>query len=33
MHHQVQCPQGKLIRVALGEILYASVDLRKKKEA
>ncbi|MGA2950517.1 MAG: dTDP-4-dehydrorhamnose 3,5-epimerase [Candidatus Sulfotelmatobacter sp.] len=29
LHYQVQRPQGKLIRVVVGEILYVSVDLRK----
>jgi dTDP-4-dehydrorhamnose 3,5-epimerase len=29
LHYQIQHPQGKLIRVILGEILDAAVDLRK----
>jgi dTDP-4-dehydrorhamnose 3,5-epimerase len=29
LHYQVQRPQGKLIRVVVGEILYVSVDLGK----
>jgi dTDP-4-dehydrorhamnose 3,5-epimerase len=29
LHYQIQHPQGKLVRVAVGEILDVTVDLRK----
>jgi dTDP-4-dehydrorhamnose 3,5-epimerase len=33
LHYQVQRPQGKLVRVAIGEILDVIVDLRKSSSA
>jgi dTDP-4-dehydrorhamnose 3,5-epimerase len=33
LHYQVQKPQGKLVRVAVGEILDVVVDLRKSSPA
>ncbi|RDK00793.1 dTDP-4-dehydrorhamnose 3,5-epimerase [Paraburkholderia lacunae] len=29
MHYQLQRPQGKLVRVVVGEIFYAAIDLRR----
>jgi dTDP-4-dehydrorhamnose 3,5-epimerase len=33
LHYQVQRPQGKLVRVAMGEILDVAVDLRRSSAA
>ncbi len=30
LHYQVKCPQGKLVRVALGEVYDVAVDLRRR---
>jgi dTDP-4-dehydrorhamnose 3,5-epimerase len=32
LHYQVKHPQGKLVRVALGEILDVAVDMRRSSE-
>jgi dTDP-4-dehydrorhamnose 3,5-epimerase len=29
LHYQIQCPQGKLVRVTAGEVLDVVVDIRK----
>jgi dTDP-4-dehydrorhamnose 3,5-epimerase len=33
LHYQVNCPQGKLIRVAVGDVFDVAVDLRRSSPA